>query len=333
MSTSYLGRLEYSDPLYEILLTRVCPGVKDPCFLVSRTSSRRVYKYTEEKSGAAVIGKFFRPDDPRQEKVMRLKGEYDNLVRIREYGFDSSPHYVVRPLTREESIGLALVEEFIPGKSLDHILQKAIFHGKTEALKERLSSLACFLRLLHGKTEKKMRVDLEPVQKYFRKVVDTLYTQRVIQQGDRERFLRLMDIWLSREIMQKTKRVTVHGDATPTNFLFRGEREVVAIDLERMQDSDRAYDVSMICGELKHAFLWRTGNPHAAEYFIRHFIAAYCCRSGETAGAFREITLRNPFYMALTELRISRNSYLGGWYRKRLAAEALECLRGGLALV
>ncbi|MFO0753074.1 MAG: aminoglycoside phosphotransferase family protein [Thermodesulfovibrionales bacterium] len=333
MSTSYLGRLECSDPLYEILLTRVCPGVKDPSFLVSRTSSRRVYKYTEEKSGVAVIGKFFRPDDPRQEKVKRLKGEYDNLVKIRGYGFDSSPHYVVRPITREESIGLALVEEFIPGRSLDHILRKAIFHGKTEVLKERLSSLASFLRLLHAATEKRLRVDLEPVQEYFRKVVDTLSAQRVIQQGDRERFLRLMNIWLSREIMQETKRVTVHGDATPTNFLFREEGDVVAIDFERMRDSDRAYDVSMICGELKHAFLWRTGNPHAAEPFIRHFIAAYCRRSGEVEGDFRELTLRNPFYMALTELRIARNGYLGGSYRKRLAAEALECLRGGLALV
>ncbi|MBZ0155249.1 MAG: aminoglycoside phosphotransferase family protein [Alphaproteobacteria bacterium] len=333
MGTPYLGKLKSTDPLYEILLSRVCPGVKDPSFLVSRTSSRRVYKYTEEKSGAVVIGKFFRPDDPQQEKVMRQKREFDNLVKIRGYGFDAPPCYVVRPLTREESIGLALAEEFIPGKSLDHALWKAIFHGKAELLKERLSSLALFFHLLHGKTERRMRVDLDPVQKYFRAVIDTLHAQRVIPQSDRERFFRLMDIWLSRESMQKAKRVTVHGDATPTNFIFRGEGEVAAIDLERMRESDRAYDVSMICGELKHAFLWRTGNPHAAEHFIRYFVTAYCCHFGDPAGAFREITLRNPFYMALTELRISRNGYLGGSYRKRLAAEALECLRGGLALV
>jgi len=32
MNTLYLGKLEYADPLYEILSSKVCPDVKDPHF-------------------------------------------------------------------------------------------------------------------------------------------------------------------------------------------------------------------------------------------------------------------------------------------------------------
>ena len=65
-------------------------------------------------------------------------GEYDNLEKIRSYGFDTLPNYVVRPLGREERIGLAVLEEFIQGRDLDHYLKKAIYEGDTFSLKKRL---------------------------------------------------------------------------------------------------------------------------------------------------------------------------------------------------
>jgi hypothetical protein len=159
MNKSYLGTLDYSDPLYEVLLTQVFPDVREPIFHVNRISHRRVFKYTEEKSQIAIVGKFFRIDDIKQEWVLRIKGEYDNLHTIRRYGFDEHPHYVVRPISKEESIGLALVEEFIYGKDLDHYLKRAIYRGDRESLKRRLSRLASFLYTLHSKTGSGNAVD------------------------------------------------------------------------------------------------------------------------------------------------------------------------------
>jgi hypothetical protein len=69
MSLQYLGKLEYSDPLYEILFSEVCPDVKDPIFHVNRMASLGVYKYTEEKTRIAIIGKFFKPDDPKPDRI------------------------------------------------------------------------------------------------------------------------------------------------------------------------------------------------------------------------------------------------------------------------
>lgn len=332
MSMVYLGILEYADPLYEILLSQVYPEVKDPIFHVSRTPSSGVYKYTEEKTRVGIIGKFFKPDDPKQDRILRIMGEYDNLQTIRSYGFDTFPNYVVRPLGREERIGLAVLEEFIQGRDLDHYLKRAIYEGDTFSLKKRLSRLASFLYALHQRTDRGEDVELHSVYAYFEKVINKLSKQGVIVESDRQAYLKLMDKWLNKDRFQKAKRVIVHGDATPTNFIFTEKGDVVAIDLERMKNADTVFDIGMVCGEIKHTFFWRTGNPYLAEPFIRYFFESYSQHFDSPQRAFKEITLKNPFYMAMTELRIARNDYLDLNYRKRLAHEALECLKWGLKL-
>lgn len=332
MSVLYLGKLEYSDPLYEILLSQVFPDVKNPVFQVNRMASLGVYKYTEEKTRAAIIGKFFKPDDPRPDRISRIKGEYDNLKRIRGYGFDTFPNYVVRPISREERIGLALLEEFIYGKDLDYYLKRTIYERDGAPLRRKLSKLASFLFALHEKTGTGEDVDLDSVSSYFQKVLNKLCKQEVISDFDKQTYLRLVDQWLNKTLLQRTKNVIIHGDATPTNFIFTDRGDVVAIDLERMKDADAVFDIGMVSGEIKHAFLWQTGNPYLAEPFIRHFFKSYAHHFPDDEEAFREITLRNPLYMAMTELRIARNNYLDFNYRKRLVYEALQCLKWGLQL-
>lgn len=327
-----MGTLSMADPLYEILQTDVCPSVKDPVFHVDLISKRRVYKYTEEKSRTAIIGKFFLPDDPKPARSLRIKSEFDKLHKVRGYGFDASPHYVVRPISRSEKIGLALVEEFINGKNLDHFIKKAIYEKDPGPLKTTLSRLASFLSALHGRTLNGKRVDLEPVFAYYQKVLSKLVGECVFSERESAGVLKLVEKWLKRPRLSGGRASIVHGDATPTNFLFTGKGDVVAIDLERMRDADATFDAGMVCGELKHAFLWRTGNPYAAEPFISHFLSSYCglADEGKKSKLFRKITMKNPFYMALAEFRIARNGYLGRQYRRDLALEARRCLKWGL---
>lgn len=325
---TYLGKLDYYDPLYEILFSRVFPYVNSPLFHVNRMS-RKAYKYTEDKTGVSIIGKFFQLNDPKYERIQRIKGEYDNLNKIRSYGFDTHPNYVARPITKDERIGLALVEEFIYGRDLDYYLKKAVYKGDGQALKWRLSQLASFLYALHKKTELYEHVNLDSVSAYFQKIINKLQRQTVISEDERESFTRQMYNWLNSNLLNAGS-VIVHGDATPTNFIFTDNGDVVAIDLERLKSGDIAYDIGMICGEIKHSFLWRSGDINISEGFIRHFLKSYASHFPDSNEAFRGITLRNPFYMAMTELRIARNDFLDWNYRKRLVYEALQCLRGGL---
>lgn len=332
MSSAYLGKLNYADPLYEVLLLSEFSDIRNPVFHVSKLSHSRVFKYTEEKSRISVVGKFFNLNDSCLDRVSRIKCEYDNLHKVRDYGFDTYPNYVVRPICREDRIGLALIEEFIAGEDLDFYLRRAIYHGESRYLKKILSGLATFLYMLHKRTKCRQNVDLEPVILYFLKVIKKLGRQSVIDNSEQTAFFKLMDRWVSRTCIQKVKNVIIHGDATPTNFIFANMVDVVAIDLERMKVSDAAYDIGMIAGEIKHAFLWRTGSYHASEPFIRHFLKSYASCFRDRKKAFHEITFRNPFYMGLTELRISRNNYLPWDYRRKLAHEAMECLKWGLKL-
>ncbi|MDA8085368.1 MAG: aminoglycoside phosphotransferase family protein [Nitrospiraceae bacterium] len=335
MEPCYLGTLKRSDPLYDILYADVCPSVRDPVFHVDLISLDKVYKYTEEKSRTAIIGKFFKPGDSASGRALRIKGEFDKLCQLRRYGFDASPHYVVRPISRDENIGLALTEEFISGRSLDYFLEKAAGSGKGHnPLVVALGKLASFLSALHSRTRDGALVDLAPVLAHYSKVVSKLVRQQVLSRREMSGVLRLVEKWLKRPFLARARSSIVHGDATPTNFLFTESGDVVAIDLERMKNADPVFDAGMVCGELKHAFLWRTGDPSAAEPYISHFLRSYSKPAApkEKDKAFLRTARRNPFYMALAEFRIARNGYLGSQYRRTIALEAMSCLKWGLRI-
>ena len=191
----------------------------------------------KKRPSIATIGKFFKLDDPKHDRILRIKGEYDKLQTIRGYGFDTSPNYVVRPISRENRIGLALIEEFIHGKDLDHYFKKAIYEGDGASLKKKLSKLASFLYIFHKKTEKEEYVELDSVNVYFQKILNKLCQQEIICPSDKKEYLKLMDKWLAKTLLQKTKNGIVHGDSTPTNFIFTERGDVVAIDLERMKQA------------------------------------------------------------------------------------------------
>jgi aminoglycoside phosphotransferase (APT) family kinase protein len=333
MREEYLGILGPADPLYTVLASRAFPDITEPVFHVSRMSRDTVYKYTEEKTGQSLIGKFFDPSrNNLPERVLRVD-EYDNLRAIRAFGFDAPPHFVVRPISHERKIGLALIEEFIEGLDLDYYFKAAIYEGKNRYLEAKLAKLASFFFTFHRTTLRASYVDLEAQNEYFQKILDTLCDENIVTRPARNRYLGMRDMWLEDHTMRSTRAGIVHGDPTPTNFIFTRDGDIVAIDLERMKEADPVFDLGMVCAEIKHAFLWRTGNFYASEPYITHFFSHYASHSSHPSETFRKITQRNPFYMALAEMRIARNRYLDVEYRKKLAHESLQCLEHGLSLL
>lgn len=328
MYARYLGVLPWHDPLQEVLRSRVFSGVHDPVFHVEAISNcHQVYRYHEERTRLSVVGKFVRLDEPDAAKRARILGEYGNLVALRELGFAQRPQRIVRPLGREESIGLAVVEENVCGRDLDHFLIRAV-GGDGGSLRRVLRALAAFLASLHRSSATGRDADLGHVAWYLDRLAGKLLRQGVLDPGSAREILRRRDRWLGRSRMRAGESI-VHGDATPTNFLFGDGDELVAIDLERMKHADPAWDLGMVCGELKHAFLWRTGSGWAAEPFIRVFLDRYAAAFPDPDRTFRAVTRRLPFFMALTELRIARNEWLGWQQRLSLVREARACLAAG----
>jgi aminoglycoside phosphotransferase (APT) family kinase protein len=333
----YLGHLASGDPLYSYLgraiLPLVAEAAREPRWRVYRVSAvSDVYLYEDKWSGARVVGKFYA-------RARGLNGsgapqsavhEYRALEYLRHLGFNVLPDYVVRPLGHNMDLGDLLVVEHVAGEQLDGVIEAAAREGRAGRLYRKLTDLARFFARLHNRTAGGPGVDFARTLSYFERVVEHLTVSGLISGRRIERLRGLAQRHAARPTLWQDWQVMVHGDATPSNFLFGQGREVLAIDLERMHRDDRAYDVGRLCGELKHCFLRATGEAGASEPFIGHFLWEYAGHFPDQERAFAAITGRLPFHLGLTLLRIARNSWLDAGYRSRLVREATTILEGGL---
>jgi aminoglycoside phosphotransferase (APT) family kinase protein len=326
------GHLSAHDPLHSYLRHSILPqigAVKGQTdFRVFSLKDSKVYLYEEKHTRLKLVGKFFADGGHKREQAeQRMSQEFENLHMLRGYGLAGYPHHVVRPLGTNGSLNSFLAEEYSGGASLSSVIDGAIYRDHTSRLFSKLTALAYFLATLHNRTANGAGVDFNHDCAYLDRLVKKLRTKHTIDSGEAEEFYWLRDRWRERPRMWEDQQVLVHGDATPANFLFGDGLAVTAIDLERMKRADRVFDLGRIAGELQHFFLRATGNRYAAEPFIGHFLWEYACHFPNRERAFRSITGRLPFQMALTLLRIARNSWVDSFHRQRLVAEAKATLR------
>jgi hypothetical protein len=333
MTYRYLGHLSRSDPLYGYIQVHIAPQLgfnsPDAAYRVFKfTYSRAVYLYEERQARVRIVAKFHEKHLPGSPLFFRKTGEkeYSDLLYVRSLGFTSTPHYVVRPLGYNPGIGNALLVEYLEGDQLASVINNAITQGDCGRLYRKLAALAHFLATLHNRTAGDWSVNHEETHDYAGKLIHSLVTQWGMDPADSGELYFLRDQWRTRSCMWEDRAVLVHGDATPSNFLFGRGRHTMAIDFERMKWADRVFDLGRLCGELKHSFFQATGDAHAAEPFIGHFLWEYCCHFPNRMSAFRSVTRRTPFHMGITLLRIARNSWIDWEYRLRLVREAKAIL-------
>jgi len=328
----YLGHLSTDDPFYEYLRHDILPAlhaVNHPDFRVYELrASNHVYLYEERDSGARVIGKFFGgvPHIGPDAALRHMEQEFNNLNYLRRIGFNAYPHYVARPLGRNASLNRVVVEEYCYGTHFKHVILKAIRENVRDVLFQKLTALAYFLATLHNRTAHDSKVDFNKECDYFDQVMNRLLSAAWIEWDQAQDLYQLKNRWRDKVCMWEDCKVLIHGDVTPDNVLFGDGLWVIMLDLERMKSSDRVFDLGRVAGELQHFFLQQTGDKSRAEPFIGHFLWEYSCHFPDRDAAFAAITRRLPFYAALTLLRISRNAWIDGTYRKRLLDEARKTL-------
>ncbi|MHC1789051.1 phosphotransferase [Solidesulfovibrio sp.] len=333
----YLGHLAAADPLHSYLRDAILPQLtatdREPRWRVYRVSpASDVYLYEDKWTEAKVVGKFYARARGLNgsHAPQTAENERRNLEFARGLGLDALPDYVVRPLGVQAGLGDLLVIEHVLGDQLDTVIDAAVRDGRSDRLFRKLSGLARFFARLHNATAGPERVDFARTQGYYGRVVAYLEAQAGISARRADRLRELGQGYSARPAMWQDVAVSVHGDATPSNFLFGRGQDVYAIDLERMHRDDRVYDVGRLCGELKHCFLQLTGETDRAEPFIGHFLWEYAGFFPDREQTFAAVIARLPFHMGLTLLRIARNAWLDQGYRKRLVHEAKGILTGGL---
>lgn len=334
MSKIYLGHLPHCDPLYGYLqkeiFNRFYGTAETVEFRVFRmNASNDVYLYEDTRTDRRVLGKFFLSSHMPDKNIAshRLEREYRNLREFRALGFDHGLHYVARPLGRNHELNRLLVVEYCQGESLDSVIGTAISTRHGNELFQRLTSLAFFLASLHNRTAQGGYVDFHECRQYTDSVLRDLQHQTLIGENEYREISSLCDQWRNCASMWQDNPVLVHGDATPSNFLFGDGLHVMSFDLERVRRTDRVFDVGRLAGELLHFFLRGTGNKYDAEPFIGHFLWEYACHFPDREQAFHSINRRIPYYMGSNLLRIARNDYLPWEYRRLLINETILSLR------
>ena len=334
MKGKYLGHLDHRDPLYGYIQGDIAPQLgfffPDAVYRVFKfTCSQSVYLYEEREGRIRIVVKFHEQHHPGSPFPLRSTGEkeYGDLLYVRGIGFTSAADYVVKPLGYNADICNALVMEYLEGDPLCSVITNAIFCGNRGRLYGKLAALARFLAALHNRTAGEGKVNHDETHDYAGKLIASLVTKWGMAQTDSDELYFLRDRWRAKSCMWEDNAVLVHGDATPSNFLFGHGQSAMAIDFERMKWADRVFDLGRLCGELKHFFFQTTGDPHAAEPFIGHFLWEYCGYFPDRMSAFRAVTRRLPFHMGITLLRIARNSWIDWEYRWRLVGETKAILR------
>ena len=325
----YLGHLHTKDYLFEYLRWEIFPQLGSDCrngVRVFRTiGSNDVFLYEDRLTNARVIGKFFfSPQMGDWDGAWRkLDREYSNLLYFRS--ILSDPHYVARPLGRNDDLNRLLVEEYCSGEPLDSVIMRSITGNDPGVLYGKLTALAYFLARMHNNSVQGCRVDFEQNCHYTDHLLRRL--EGILSHNEKNELEYLKHLWHDEPAMWEDQAVLVHGDATPSNFFFGDGQYVISFDLERVRATDRVFDVGRLAAELQHFFLRSTGNKYAAEPFIGHFLWEYCCHFPDRERTFEAISKRVPFYMGTTLLRIARNTYLDWNYRRQLIHEAKLCLR------
>jgi len=326
--------LYHCDSLNEWLMQQIFPqlGLYDgdgDIEVRQLIGSNRVYRFSTAKNGLefSVVGKFHGKvlDSPVHKKFLLMQ-EFQNIQRLQALGFHDGQYQVVRCLGYSEANDYLLVTKYVDGYQLDHFIKEAIFKNDVQGLYDALADLAYFLYLLHSRS---IRHDIKVVfneeYAYAHKTLNRLTGQTSWE--DIEDLSKMVDRWKYKPEMLSVSSVQVHGDCTPTNFIFSDDSRLVALDLERSRRSDPAFDTGRVAGELMHHFIMFTGKTKKAEPLIHHFYKEYCSHSHAPAELFDEITKRNPFYQAITELRIAKNYWISPEHRLRLIDEAKKCLR------
>ena len=325
--------VDSSDPC-DYLRREILPHLAPPPYgeIEAEMLSRHklVYLFREKIRGLTVVAKFFEGDATDTEQAWAAaEREFFNLSLLRNrFGMGSGAHRVVRPLGKNKRLFAMLVTEKAPGEMLDRYIAQAAVDGENAPLLDTLGGLAEFLAKLHRSTETHRLASADLPRSYLHELLTSLGEWPLGPSG-RRAIEAWAALWWEKEgIFGTDSQVLVHGDATPTNFLFDGP-EVLGIDLERMKWADRCWDLGFMAAELKHHFAWRSGDGWAAEPFIGHFLWQYAVQFGDQQ-FFDNLTRKLPLFMALGLLRIARNTWLGEQQREYLVSEAGRCLEFGL---
>jgi hypothetical protein len=107
---------------------------------------------------------------------------------------------------------------------------RVCFVGKFFGFRRKLTLLAHFFFQLHSCITGANHVNFGDDANYFQSIIESLARGRLLDTKTVSEFNHLCDHWEQTDEMWSAKRVLVHGDTTPTNFIFHPDALVISSD-------------------------------------------------------------------------------------------------------
>lgn len=338
----YLGVLSQEDPAFRFLSRKVIGEVlgfesnHHAFHAFDLHGQRTAIRYVDEITGVDVVLKYHgrkRLSGSRvgssAERAERARGEFWKLIEARTLGLNSGPHLVPRPLAVSDEADYALAKEYILGEPAQDAVHRSLRQGGRTflGLEPVVRAVAWFLKDLHSRSETDFLVDPARSLERLRTAIRSVSNSGIIGSAEQNALAERFGRWRTSDRLSGVQEVLCVGDANFSNFIQTPSGSTGHIDLEAACWGDRALDLGCIAAELKHLFLLHDLGWQSSEPFIRLFYEEYFYR-GEAVRSetFDALTDRCRFFMALHELRMSRNGWLTDGHRRALALEAISCL-------
>jgi hypothetical protein len=271
-----------------------------------------------------ILKSFLDRDTSFEKSRKHLNKEYRRLEQADRLINHTAWARVVRPIYKNDGAGF-FAEQYVRGTPLGRYMKETMKGGNPGTLYEKLTMLAGFFGLLHKSTATDSTLDPSNIGRELKKHARQASIGGAFTPEELDNMGHIIDEACSSHILANVKKTLIHGDANPSNFLYRHGRLYV-IDMERSGYKDPVYDLGLIAGELFHYAMQYSGDPYRADPFIGHLYWIYSGNYRDQLGTFIRLTKRNPLYMANSLLRIARHPYFTLQYKRRLAYQARECL-------
>jgi hydroxymethylpyrimidine kinase/phosphomethylpyrimidine kinase len=268
-----MTRLPADHPLSRVVLPHLGADQGTDVSLKRLRGSRPVFRFSLDGNGVGLVGKFFADQVPTTPQDRSLAQEYQNYLAAQDLGLTAAG-LIPRLVGRSPGVRLGLLLEGISGPDLDYYLSEAAEDRGPETCLHKLANLAELLAFFHSRPLIPEPVSPAPVFAYFQKIQGQLKNLGLLSPEDAEFLADAGREWPRVWAAFPDRQVLLHGDATPTNFLFPNGR-AVAVDLERLRVGDRLFDLSWVAGELRHAWGWRGRDFAASETAIQTFFRSY----------------------------------------------------------
>lgn len=294
---------------------------QDHVWQIARFSAA-VYLFSREGGEYSTVVKFYSQKVGPGEAQKYAQREMDWIEKAYASGLDDAPMRSVRALRAERGI---LFLEHVEGLTLGDVL--SIRRHRPGGMRLALTLSAQLLARLHENThqpyeETALTYALNDVRKY----IDNLEQHGVLKETPQfaDSIRSVVDLWERRPELADYTPCLIHGDATTANFIFPPEGGIIAIDWERMKNSDPAADLGRLIAEVTHLIQQSGGNSEEQQRVA--FLLEDAYRHARSSPMPDSFASRVRFYQAGSTLRIARNGWISRKDRTSLAAQALALL-------